>query len=201
MDVKFEPRILPWKRAQFETAQGNGIIYGFSLSEERLATYYFSQPLITEKVWAITYGNPKPNYKTVEDLRGKLISIGRGFSHGIEFDRARDVIFRVDEDSSAESARFKKLIAKRSDLMLWPVRQYENSQQVERYINQTLIPSYNDPDLRDQYFDVSDKPMFYDSVHFASVKGKHQDVIDKISLVIRNGIKNGELAKVLKGYH
>lgn len=199
--LKFEPIILPWKRAQVETANGHGIIYGFSKSVERLRRYHFSQPVITEKVWAITYGKPKPNFQSVEDLRGKVISIGRGFSHGLEFDQARGVIFTVEEDSASVASRFKKVVAKRSDLMLWPVRQMETSREVEDYVNNVLVAQASDHELRDKRFDVSDKPMFYDTVHFASAQGKYLDVIDKIDKAIERGTKNGELARVLKGYH
>ena len=104
---KFEPIILPWKRAQSETLEGKGIIYGFSRSSERLKVYDFSLPVITERVWGITYGRPKPNYRKAEDLRNKIVSTGRGFSHGMEFDQARDVIFKVQEDSASTVARFR----------------------------------------------------------------------------------------------
>ncbi|MBY0572517.1 MAG: ABC transporter substrate-binding protein [Undibacterium sp.] len=199
--MRFEPILLPWKRAQTETLQGNGIIYGFSKSEERLQKYDYSKALITERVWAITYGNPKPNFNTVEDLRGKIVSIGRGFSHGLEFDRAKNVIFTVEEDSATSTARFKKLIAKRSDLMLWPIRQFTQSQEVEAYINQTLIPSFEDPTLAKHHFDISAKPLFFDTVHFASAKGQFQHIIKKIDAVILRGSKNGSLEKALKDYH
>ncbi|TXI96607.1 MAG: transporter substrate-binding domain-containing protein [Burkholderiaceae bacterium] len=199
--LKFEPIILPWKRAQVETLNGQGVIYGFSKSVERMKHYHFSQALITEKVWAITYGSPKPNFKSVDDLRGKTISIGRGFSHGLEFDQARGKIFTVEEDSASTAARFKKVVAKRSDLMLWPVRNMETSKEVEDYVNKVLIPQASDSELRNKRFDVSDKPMFFDTVHFASAKGKYEDVIEKIDRAMERGMRSGELARVLKGYH
>lgn len=200
-NVRFDAVILPWKRAQFETLAGKGIIYGFSRSAERLRHYYFSQPVISERVWAISYGLPKPDYRAVDDLHGKVVSIGRGFSHGMEFDQARDVVFTVQEDSASVAARFKKLIAKRSDLMLWPVRQFEHSSQVEHYINTMVVPDSLDPDLKGQKFNVSDQPIFYDTVHFATAKGHYQEVIDRIDVAIARGSKNGSLAKVLRGYH
>ncbi|WMW81729.1 ABC transporter substrate-binding protein [Undibacterium cyanobacteriorum] len=199
--VRFEPIILPWKRAQVETLNGYGVIYGFSRSVERMKQYHFSQALITEKVWAITYGRPKPAFKSVEDLRGKVISIGRGFSHGLEFDQARGTVFTVEEDSASTAARFKKIVAKRSDLMLWPVRNMETSKEVEDYVNKVLIPQASDLELQNKIFDVSDKPMFYDTVHFASAKGKYEDVISKIDKAIERGMRSGELQRVLKGYH
>jgi ABC-type amino acid transport substrate-binding protein len=200
-DLKFDPVILPWKRAQQETLAGKGIIYGFSKSVERVKYYHFSQPVITERVWAITYGSPKPKYLVVNDLKGKTVSIGRGFSHGLEFDQARDSLFTVQEDSASVADRFKKLIAKRSDLMVWPVREFTHTGEVEKYINEIVVPEAGDPDLKKYHFDVSEVPLFYDTVHFASPKGQYLDVIDKIDQVILRGSKNGSLNKVLKGYH
>lgn len=199
--LKFAPVILPWKRAQAETLRGAGIIYGFSRSVERLQKYDFSESVISEGVWAITYGHPKPALKTVEDLRGKVVGIGRGFSHGLEFDQARDRIFTVQEDSASTAARFKKLLAGRSDLMLWPVRQYDTSRDVENYINQAVIGDTHDAELMHQHFDVSDRPLFFDTVHFAAAKGQYQEVLRKIDVAILRGRKNGSLARVLRNYH
>ncbi len=199
--LKFELTILPWKRAQIETLDGKGIIYGFSRSPERLKAYHFSFPVVTDRVWGITYGRPKPNYKSVEDLRGKIVSTGRGFSHGLEFEQARDVIFTVQEDSASINARFKKLIAKRSDVMIWPVRGYERSVEVEAYINRIVVDDSNDPELKGKHFDVTDRPLFYDTTHFASAKGAYGDVIGKVDKAIVRGRKDGSLAKILRGYH
>lgn len=199
--LKFAPVILPWKRAQAETLRGEGIIYGFSRSVQRLKQYDFSESVISEGVWAITYSRPKPRFETVEDLRGKVVGIGRGFSHGLEFDQARDTVFTVQEDSASTAARFKKLAAGRSDLMLWPVRQYETSAEVEHYINQAVIGDTHDAELKHRHFDVSDRPLFYDTVHFAAAKGQYQTVLRKINRAITQGRKNGSLARVLRDYH
>lgn len=199
--VKFEPVILPWKRAQLETLHGEGIIYGFSRSSERLRLYHFSQPVVVERIWGVTYGLPKPTYKSIEDLRGKVVSTGRGFSHGMEFDQASRTVFTVQEDASSTVSRFKKLMAKRNDLMVWPVRGYEHSKEVEAYINRTVVQDSNDPELAGKHFDVTERPLFYDTTHFASVKGRFQDIITKIDKAIARGNKNGSLPAVLRGYH
>lgn len=199
--LRFERHLLPWNRAQKMTKEGEGIIYGFSRSPQRLLEYQFSIPVVTERVWAITYGEPKPDFQSAADLKGKTVSIGRGFSHGMEFEQAKNVIFTVQEDSALEAARFKKLVVKHSEVMLWPVRELERVDQVEDYLRKKLIPSFNDPDLKDKIFNVSAQPMFYDTVHFASVKGKYEAEIELLNKVIRRGSKNGSLAKVLYHYY
>jgi polar amino acid transport system substrate-binding protein len=199
--LRFERHLLPWNRAQKMTKEGEGIIYGLSRSPQRLLDYDFSIPVVTERVWAITYGEPNPNFQSAADLKGKTVSIGRGFSHGMEFEQAKNIIFKVQEDSALEAARFKKLVVKHSEVMLWPVRELERVDQVETYLQKKLIPSFNDPELKGRIFNVSDQPMFYDTVHFASAKGKYEAEIEMINKVIRRGSKNGSLAKVLYHYY
>ncbi len=199
--VKFELIILPWKRAQVETLAGKGIIFGFSKSMERLKHYTFSDAYIEEGVWAVTYGSPYPDYRSIADLKGKTVATGRGFSHGLEFDQVRDKLFTVQEDSASVASRFRKLILKRSDLMLWPVRELSRHAEVEKYLNTTVVSDANDPELQNYHFDVSQKPLFYDSNHFASAKGHFEAVLGKINTAIRRGKKNASLARIMHGYH
>ncbi|MBR7799457.1 substrate-binding periplasmic protein [Undibacterium fentianense] len=196
-NLQFNKMIVPWRRAQYETLQGNGIIYGLSRNPDRLSRFHYSQAVASQTIWAITYGKPKPKYKTIEDLRGKVISVGRGFSHGMEFEQARDIIFKVEEDASFTTARFNKLINKTNDLILWPLRVLKDQSEVETYINQVFA---NYSGFKDTHFDVSDQPLFYDTEHFASAKGKFEDIIAKIDKAIVEGKKSGELSKLLRAY-
>jgi polar amino acid transport system substrate-binding protein len=196
-NVKFDKLILPWRRAQLEALQGNGIVFGLSPTPERLKLYQYSQAVTKQTVWGITYGKPKPNLKTLEDLRGKIVSIGRGYSHGSTFEQARNVVFKVQEDSVFNSARFNKLISKSNDLILWPVRQFKEANEVEKYINQ-LFNDYSD--TKGLHFDVSDKPIFYDTEHFATKKGQYEEIIAKLDRALKDGNKNGSLAKLVRAY-
>ncbi|PXX46512.1 substrate-binding periplasmic protein [Undibacterium pigrum] len=199
--IQFDKQILPWNRAQLMAQNGEGIIFGISRSPERLQLYHFSIPVVSEKIWAITYGDPRPNFQTVEDLRGKTVSVGRGFSHGMDFEKAKNVVFQVQEDSASSAARFKKLMNRRSDIMLWPVRQLQRASQVEAYLRDQLVPSFNDPELTGKTFYVSAKPVFYDTTHFAAANGKYEAEMDKLNAVIRKGTANGKLPKVLAKFY
>lgn len=199
-ELKFVVVNLPWKRAQLEVQQGNGILYGFSKSEERLVQYHFSLPVITLHVWAVTYGEANSHFSEVKDLQGKVLASGLGLSHGIEYEKAKNKIFTVQEDFFSDGERFKKLIKKRSDLMLVPSRQYVSREEVDFIVNRTLVPSFQDPELNNKHFDVSVRPMFYDSIHFASAKDHLREVIDRIDKAIQKGLKNGSLPKLLKQY-
>jgi ABC-type amino acid transport substrate-binding protein len=198
--LKFVIVNLPWKRAQLEVLKGNGILYGFSKSEERLAQYDFSLPVMTLSVWAVTYGEANSHFSAVKDLQGKILASGLGLSHGIEYERAKNKIFTVQEDFFSDAERFKKLVRKRSDFMLVPSNQYVSREQVDFTVNQILVPTFKDPELNDSHFDVSVKPMFYDSIHFASAKDRLREVIDRINMAIQKGLKNGSLPKLIKQY-
>ena len=199
-DLKFVIVTLPWKRAQFEVRQGNGILYGFSKSAERFEHFRFSAPVITLNVWAITFGTDNPHFSDVMDLKGRIVTSGLGLSHGIEYENAKNKIFTVQEDFISFPERFKKLIVKRSHLMLVPSRQRLNREQVDYWLNHILIPGFNDPGLKNKHFDVSTKPMFYDTIHFASGKDHFDDIIDRIDIVIQKGTKDGSFPKLLEKY-
>lgn len=199
-NLKFSIEILPWKRAQLEVTRGEGIIYGFSKSNERLGQFRFSLPVLSLPVWAISYGSENANIAELNDLKFKVVASSVGVTHGIEYERARNKIFTVQEDLLSYQDRFKKLVAKRSDVMFIPFNQYVSRDQIDQAIHQKMIVAFNDPELTGRRFNVSHNPIFLDTIHFASSKHHFQDVIDKIDLAIERGTKNGSLAKLFKAY-
>jgi ABC-type amino acid transport substrate-binding protein len=198
--LKFSIEILPWKRAQLEVARGEGIIYGFSKSSERLEQFRFSLPVLSLPIWAISYGPENANIAELNDLKAKVVASGVGVTHGIEYERARNKIFTVHEDLLSHQERFKKLLIKRSDVMFIPFNQHLNRDQIDQAINDKMIKGFNDPELTGRRFNVSHNPIFLDTIHFASSKHHLQDVIDKIDLAIERGTKNGQLKKLFKAY-
>lgn len=198
--LKFSIVILPWKRAQLEVERGNGIIYGFSKSIDRLSKYRFSQPFLNLPVWAISYGPENTQIAELKDLKGKNVATSVGITHGIEFERARESVFTVTEDFLSFQERLKKLIAKRSDIILVPYNQHISREQVVLTVNRKLIPGFDDPELNGRIFNVSINPIFIDTIHFASSKDRWTEVIDRIDLAIERGLKNGSLPKLLLNY-
>lgn len=196
--VRFQLTHLPWNRAKGMVAEGRGIIWGFSKNTERLGRFDFSEPVLVSNIWAIVYGIPKKPVATLNDLRGLTISVERGVSHGMDFEAARGRIFKVDEDAASASIRFRKLMAGRSDALLWGIVQFDEHAAIQDYIQNKYIPSMNDPYLRGQDFHVSLRPLFNDSLHFASAKGKFSEEMLRMNKAIRRGLKSGELSKILR---
>lgn len=192
------PVSVPWNRAKRMTQEAQGVIWGFSKSPERLVNYRFSEAVLRSRIWAIAYGEPAIPLRNVADLQGKTISVERGVSHGMEFELAKNKIFKVDEDTAQSSARFRKLLAKRSDVLLWGLVQFDRQDLFLHYLHQVYIPSLRDPELLGKKFYVSTSPMFYDSIHFAAAKGHFENEMRQIDQAIRRGLKSGELSRLVQ---
>lgn len=198
--LKFSIVFLPWKRAQLDVLKGNGIIYGFSKSSERLESFRFSLPVIHLPIWAISYGPENARLAELKDLKAKLVSASLGISHGIEYDRARNTIFTVQEDLLSYQERFRKLILRRSDIIFVPFASRVGREEIVQAINQQTVPSFHDPELSGRTFNVSLNPIFLDTIHFASSKSHQREAMDKIDAAIERGVKNGSLSKLLRDY-
>ncbi len=196
--VRFQLTHLPWNRAKSMVAEGRGIIWGFSKNTERLAQFDFSDPVLVSNIWAIVHRKPKSSLATVDDLKGKTISVERGVSHGMDFEVARGNVFKVDEDAASAPIRFRKLVAGRSDALLWGLVQFDEHQAIQDYIQNKYIPSMNDRHLNGKDFYVSTRPIFVDSLHFASAKDKFSEEMQRINKAIKRGLKSGELSKILR---
>ncbi len=196
--VRFQLTHLPWNRAKNMVAEGRGIIWGFSKTTERMAKFEFSEPVLVSNIWAIVYGAPIKPHVVLNDLKGLTISVERGVSHGMEFEAARGTVFKVDEDAASAPIRFRKLMAGRSDALLWGLVQFDEHAEIQDYIQNKYIPSMSDPYLRGKDFFVSLRPIFNDSLHFASAKGKFSEEMQRINKAIKRGLKSGELSKILR---
>jgi polar amino acid transport system substrate-binding protein len=189
---------VPWNRAKQMTLDGKGIIWGFSKSPERLTHYRFSETVLRSRIWAIAYGAPPIPLNSVADLKNKTVSIERGVSYGMEFELKKNKVFKIDEDSAQASARLRKLIAKRSDVLLWGLVQFDKQDQFLKYLHETYIPDLRDPELLGKTFYASKTPLFYDSIHFASATGRFEKEMRQIDAAIKRGFKTGELTKLIK---
>jgi ABC-type amino acid transport substrate-binding protein len=187
---------LPWNRAQAKCLNGEGIIFGLSKTPARLKRYQFSDPVLTTHVWGIVHDPALAGLTRVEQLKGKVVSIGLGVSHGAEFEKYRNTLFRVDEDPSTLLLRFKKLLARRSDLMLWTNRRFDQAERVRQHLYQVVLPELHDAAVSQQPFYVLDKPLFQDTIHFAAAKGRFNAEIEQINQILRNAEKAGMLDQI-----
>lgn len=190
---------LPWNRALAKSRNGEGIAWGVSVNLERMQYFRYSSPVTASKVWGVSHDSALAAITSANQLKGKIISVGRGVSHGLEFERARKTLFTVEEDPATLAIRFKKLIARRCDMMLWSSSRFQNAAQVDDYLHQSLIPDLHDADLANQRFHVTANPLFIDTIHFACAKNAWQAEMDKLDQVLQQVAKTGELTRILAG--
>jgi ABC-type amino acid transport substrate-binding protein len=197
--LEFEIVPLPWSRALSQTRNGAGLVFGISKTTQRLTEFDYSEPVWVAPIWAISYGTTPLNLHSKADLRGKTVSIRRGVSHGIEFERGRNNLFKVEEDPSSQLIRFRKLAAHRSDVLLLSLRQFEHAEQVHRHVRQVIIPGLHAPELNPALFHVAREPLFYDTVHFAVGKGKYHAQLGRLNRALLAASRSGELARLVRG--
>jgi len=108
--------LLPWKRAVGESTAGNGGITSFTKTVERTKVFDYSEPIFRNKVQLIVLKEKVFTFKTLADLKGKVIGLPLGSSFGDAFDQAaRDEIFVTEADNNQVS-RIKKLLLGRIDV-------------------------------------------------------------------------------------
>jgi polar amino acid transport system substrate-binding protein len=195
--LQFVIKTVPWNRVKWMVENGEGIAYGISKSPERLPLYRYSLPIQNDKVWAITLGETRPTINSVLDLRGRKIIMTRGTSYGLEFEQLKGKLFEVEENYESNSEHLLGLIKDPKGVVLWSNHERMNADQFTKHFNTVVIKSYKLPALASLRFNVSAKPIFIDSTHFVSGKGKYMEEMDKLDKAIRRLTNNGGLEKFL----
>tara|TARA_R110002167_G_scaffold49632_6_gene145379 strand:- start:612 stop:1370 length:759 start_codon:yes stop_codon:yes gene_type:complete len=115
---KVEIKAYPWKRALLYSAAGEGALGGAYKNDDRDKKYDYSKPLFQEKLVLFVNKNNKFEFNTLEDLKGKVIGVNRGWSYGQEFDAARaNKLFTVNIRNDPNE-NFKMLALGRIDCLI-----------------------------------------------------------------------------------
>ena len=122
-NIEFRLQRLPWRRAQWRL--GTWHYLGALENQGANGQASLFRTSLALNIWAIAYGEPRLRPTLYKDLRGKIVSVERGVSHGMSFDESRQTLFRVDEDTASAASRFRKPVAKRSDVLLWGLVQFD----------------------------------------------------------------------------
>ncbi len=108
----------PWKRALMHGDNGSGAVGGAYKNDERIKKYDFSNPLYQEKIVVFVNTNRQFKFNSLEDLKGKVVGVNRGWSYGQKFDTAREnKLFEVDIANNS-TALFTRLAFNRIDCII-----------------------------------------------------------------------------------
>ena len=111
--IKFE--VTAWHRAYQYALNGKGGVIGLSKTTPRLALFDYSDVIYENSVNLVVRRGKEFNYRTLSDLKDKVIGVDLGASYGNEVDTAiQQKLFKVDI-STSNTARLKKLLHGRSD--------------------------------------------------------------------------------------
>ncbi|WP_395006920.1 substrate-binding periplasmic protein [Undibacterium sp.] len=197
--LRFEIKTVPWNRVKWMIENGDGIAYGISKAPERLSIYHYSLPIKKDKVWAITHGATSLPINSVDDLRGRKVLMTRGTTYGLEFEQAKGQFFEVTESYNITPEHLLNLLKDTKNVVLWSQKESLDAQQFTTFFHSVALPSYNMPGLATLQFNVSSKPIFFDTIHFASGKNKFKVEMDLLDKAISRSTQNGVLAKILYG--
>lgn len=115
---KADIKAYPWKRALLFSEAGKGAVGGAYKNDERIKTYDFSNPLYEEKLVLFVNKNKSFDYNSIEDLKGKVIGVNRGWSYGQAFDEARNNGLFTVHVSNDPTDNFKMLALGRIDSVI-----------------------------------------------------------------------------------
>ena len=99
----YQPKVthLPWRRAQLEALEGNGILTGFSKTAERSKHYYFSQPLYEDRVILVQNRSNTFRFDDFNDLVGRNIGMNQGSNYSGEFSKFRALLSLSEDPGNA----------------------------------------------------------------------------------------------------
>lgn len=131
--LKLAAHPYPWRRAQMKAKQGEGLLFGATETPERLPFFSFTKPLYEVNQWLVTTAQRPIDFRSWDDLHGKVISITSGAQFGPEFEAQRGKAFTVEENANTLASRFKMLDTGRVDAIL--IDNNRTPQQLEARLN------------------------------------------------------------------
>lgn len=108
-------KLMPWKRAYKSAESGMGGIIGLSKTQARLAIFDYSDPIHDDDIHIVVLQGHEFDFRSLADLRGRLIGTQLGASFGTEVDAAIATgQIQVDPDP-VHANRLRKLLRGRID--------------------------------------------------------------------------------------
>lgn len=179
LNIQFQYRFFPWNRAVKMASNEGGLIFGLSSTPEREKIFSFSTPATYNYIWLVTRTDKTFTYRTLNDLKGKTIGIVRGSKYGGEFDAKRGVLFKTDDDLDSYDIRLRKLLEKRTDVMLF-ASSTDNSVEAAKAVNKIALSGMK-PAVGAPRFSVLSTPILKNDIRFAILKGTDDKLIDRLS--------------------
>lgn len=189
LNIEFNIQLYPWNRAVNIAESKGELIFGLSKTPDRLAIFTFSDPVAQNYIWLVTRADKVFPYTKIEDLKGKTIDIFRGAKYGGEFDKNKDILFKIEESSGTYSQRLLRLHLQRVDAMIFS-SEYSQSNEVEKQIYDIVkneLQQDNEDKIKETpyNFKVLPIPVTKDILRFAILTGRNEELINNINRFIK----------------
>jgi len=175
--IEWQVQVVPWARALLMAERGEALAFGVSRTRAREQTLAFSEPVFNNHAWMVVRRDQSLDYRSLDDLKGRVLCASRGASFGTEFEAAKGRVFQLEPVDGALSAHVRMLMAGRCDVMLMTHRS-ARPWLVERRLRE--LSGYS------AALAVLPTPMLVDPVHFA-VSREHAwaSVLPRLNLAMR----------------
>lgn len=197
LNIRFEIKRVPWKRAMDNALRNDVLLMGMSMTSERAKKYAFSSAINANGNWLITRCDARFEFNSLQDLKGKLIGIVIGTSAGEAFDQQINKLFRIENDIGAGVSRLQKLMARRMDALVW-YGVTSDVNEMQEHINRRYASQVSPNDTGSpQPLCVLPKPISIVTNHFAMrISPQNQQLLERISQAISKGRKEGAIPSV-----
>ncbi len=174
---------LPFKRAYNKTKRGEiDGLFNFYKVKERLEFFDYTEPIIENPLVFFVRKESELKFTTLNDLKGQKIGVMRGYTYGADFDNS--TLFYKDVADSHEG-NIKKLMFERIDM-------YPCDKLVGIYVARKIGMI---SELK-----ILSNPLKIMYGHIGFTKNTHQDIIQKINIVIQEMKKNGDIDQIINQY-
>jgi polar amino acid transport system substrate-binding protein len=181
---------LPWARGYNMSAGGklDGAVSWADVPEFREKHFMSEEPTSVQE-WVFFYRKDNPlNWKTMDDLAGKIIGITVGYAYNDVFNDIKKKNTVTFLESSNDKSNFRMLLAKRIDAF-----------PMVREVGNSLLKSIFKPDEREQILSSS-KPLIKYLPHLALSKAIPQN--EQIMILFNRGFKklkkSGRYAQIMR---
>jgi polar amino acid transport system substrate-binding protein len=194
--LSFEIRYYPMTRLIQRVMEKEGIGFGITKTKERQKQLYFSDVIFSNNVWMIVRSDDTFKFNKLADLKDKTVGVVRGMTYGDSFDQQTNKLFKVEEDVNSHTARIKKLISFRMDILLFGTWE-TNPTSVTQLLKSILEENKEKESTSKLPIKVITTPLLIDELHFVSASEQDVALLNKLNLALSKGKASGEIFEIL----
>lgn len=188
----FNIELYPWARAYRMALAAKGGIIGLSKTSDRLKLFDYSDVIYYDEVVIVVLKSQVFDFNTINDLKGKMMGIGRGGSFGDEYEKAKkEGLFEVKEDNGPVF-RLVDLLENRIDCALMSPGEFALNETVKRHKH--LMKN------KDRFV-ILPKPFKRDPNFLGfSKKMGMQSFLKDFNKTLKLGLENGKIQNIIDSH-